>query len=127
MLFIKVRQKFSTPVGARGERAFDAGYYLYVGSGKKNLIQRIRRHLKMEKNRYWHIDYLLASKMASIQDINLSEKSEDEVVEKLEQSEGINAYDDFFGASDSKRLSHLFYCHDYDTVTRVKSCMGKWL
>ncbi len=126
VLIIKVKQKFRTRIGAKGERVFDAGYYLYVGSGKEHLMQRIRRHLKMEKKKFWHIDYLLAHTGAVIQDVNLSVRPETEVVSRLEQN-GMKAYDSFFGASDSKKASHLFYCRSYRALRRTKQMMDGWL
>jgi len=46
-------------IGKLGPRHFPAGYYLYVGSAKKNLSQRIARHQRQNKNFFWHIDYFL--------------------------------------------------------------------
>ncbi len=34
------------------------GIYLYVGSAKKGLAQRLARHARKEKKRFWHIDYV---------------------------------------------------------------------
>ena len=36
----------------------EKGLYLYVGSAKKGLEQRLARHMKKRKNRFWHIDYI---------------------------------------------------------------------
>ena len=37
---------------------FPQGYYVYIGSAKRNLEQRIRRHRHLRKKMHWHIDYL---------------------------------------------------------------------
>jgi sugar fermentation stimulation protein A len=46
------------PVGGLGDIKFRKGYYLYVGSAKKDLTRRINRHRSERKNLFWHIDYL---------------------------------------------------------------------
>jgi len=45
-------------VGSLGRIVIKKGYYLYVGSAKKNLSQRVERHLRKKKRFFWHIDYL---------------------------------------------------------------------
>ena len=37
---------------------FPKGYYVYTGSAKKNLDQRLARHRRLQKKMHWHIDYL---------------------------------------------------------------------
>lgn len=46
-------------VGKLGEFVFPAGFYVYVGSARRNLASRIARHRRKEKRLHWHIDYLL--------------------------------------------------------------------
>jgi sugar fermentation stimulation protein A len=61
-------------VGALGELAFKAGWYVYCGSAQRNLAQRMARHLRQgakpqgagqpttggrrAKKTHWHLDYL---------------------------------------------------------------------
>lgn len=47
-------------MGALGDYPFPAGWYVYTGSARNGVHQRIRRHLRREKRKHWHIDYLLA-------------------------------------------------------------------
>jgi Uri superfamily endonuclease len=126
ILIIKVQRKFKTAIGAKGEREFDKGYYLYVGSGKRNLMQRLRRHLRMEKKKFWHIDHMLGSKWASIRDIYVSELTEEEMVRRLEGCCYTRPYNSYFGASDSRRESHLFYCATHRAVNRTTGLMHTW-
>ena len=49
----------TVPVGRLGAVSFTAGHYAYAGSALNGLEGRIRRHLRVEKRRHWHIDYLL--------------------------------------------------------------------
>ncbi|GAB4248561.1 MAG: hypothetical protein Kow00129_09290 [Thermoleophilia bacterium] len=48
-------------VGALGMVRLLPGRYVYVGSARRNLRARARRHLAREKRIRWHIDYLTAS------------------------------------------------------------------
>jgi len=43
-----------------GEIRFPKGYYLYVGSARRNLSSRIERHRRMRKKLFWHVDFLRA-------------------------------------------------------------------
>ena len=60
-LRIRLRRPKRLRVGALGKRCFPAGWYVYTGSARNGLAQRIRRHLRSRKRRHWHIDYLLAA------------------------------------------------------------------
>lgn len=44
-------------IGSKGMMHFNAGYYMYVGSAKANLMKRIERHKRKRKKMYWHLDY----------------------------------------------------------------------
>ncbi|MGQ9693167.1 MAG: DNA/RNA nuclease SfsA [Thermodesulfobacteriota bacterium] len=57
ILYLPARK--SLLIGSLGLVHFPAGYYLYVGSAKKNLEQRISRHKRQRKKPFWHIDYFL--------------------------------------------------------------------
>jgi len=92
-------------IGKLGKFRFPQGCYLYVGSAKKNLRQRIERHLREKKRRFWHIDYLLP--YGSINDVWTGEAEEEDVAENLEQRLKIPVQG--FGSSDTKRnKAHLF-------------------
>jgi sugar fermentation stimulation protein A len=45
-------------VGQLGTLTFEKGYYLYVGSARKNLSKRIGRHRRGGAKHFWHVDYL---------------------------------------------------------------------
>lgn len=47
-------------LGGLREHRFPAGWYVYTGSARNGLLQRLARHLRRRKRRHWHIDYLLA-------------------------------------------------------------------
>lgn len=58
ILILHMPRSRKIAVGGLGERMFQKGYYLYAGSAMQNLTQRIERHKRLRKNRFWHIDYL---------------------------------------------------------------------
>jgi len=60
-LVIRLRRPAVITVGALGSFRFPAGWYVYTGSARNGLAQRIRRHLRQDKRKHWHIDYLLAA------------------------------------------------------------------
>lgn len=57
-LVLRLRQPRSVVVGRLGRCRLPAGWYVYVGSAKRNLRARLTRHLGHEKLMHWHIDYL---------------------------------------------------------------------
>jgi sugar fermentation stimulation protein A len=58
IIVLRLPRRRTLSVGSLGDVAFRAGYYIYVGSAKKNLALRIQRHHRLRKNLFWHIDYL---------------------------------------------------------------------
>jgi len=59
-LCIRLRRVKLLRVGALGRFRFAAGWYVYSGSARNGLHQRVGRHLRRRKRNRWHIDYLLA-------------------------------------------------------------------
>jgi len=45
-------------IGRLGKISFRAGCYIYIGRARRNLRQRISRHLRGGGPLRWHIDYL---------------------------------------------------------------------
>lgn len=84
------------------------GYYIYVGSAKRHLEKRIRRHLKTKKPLFWHIDYLRekAQVLRAIP-IRTETLSECELAKKLKEIELSPIHG--FGSSDCNCQSHLFF------------------
>ncbi|HOW71182.1 MAG TPA: GIY-YIG nuclease family protein [Phycisphaerae bacterium] len=58
-LLVRRRRAVSIRVGGLGLSRLPAGWYVYTGSARNGLVQRVRRHLRREKRMHWHIDYLL--------------------------------------------------------------------
>lgn len=105
VLIIKLDTDKKLIIGKLGEINFKSGYYSYIGSALKNLEKRINRHLKKEKNKFWHIDHFL--EFANVIDVfYTNDKLECEIPKKFAKKlESIRN----FGSSDCKCNSHLFY------------------
>jgi len=115
-IFVPFEKK--TPIGKLGVQNFQMGYYTYTGSalgkGSMSLEGRILRHLRKDKRKKWHIDFLTADKDVKVTCAMMVLTSE-----KLEC--GINQYlrDKMpgaapvlgFGSSDCKKGcgGHLIY------------------
>lgn len=108
---LRVPEAVEVAVGKLGLRRFDAGYYIYVGSGHRNLSARIRRHLSKRKRMHWHIDYLreVAIEPRGYPIFTL-EALECELAADL--SALYPAGVEGFGSSDCRCRSHLFYTPD---------------
>lgn len=119
ILFIRIKRYIKARIGARGVEEFAAGYYMYIGSGKKNLMERIKRHLKMRKKKFWHIDYILTKKDVSIIDIFVSEKTESQIVNRVLNLNSVKPFDRRFGASDTVNITHLFYLKNKATINKI--------
>lgn len=108
ILILKLNKNLSIEIGKIGKIFLKKGYYLYVGSGKRNLEKRIQRHIKREKNIYWHIDYLTSNKNFSIKEIYLFDKLNECRLAKIFIEKNFS-YIINFGSSDCNCKSHLFF------------------
>lgn len=108
VLIICVKKGVKIKVGALGAVNLREGKYAYVGSAQKNLEQRVRRHLRKDKRKFWHIDYLLDSDAAEVVEVRYKngDKTEECKIAQLiaKQGKAIEG----FGASDCRCISHLF-------------------
>lgn len=80
-----------------------------------SLEKRIERHLKDEKKKHWHIDYLLD--MTKVENVIFGEsekRKECDIAKKL--SNEFSSVQNF-GCSDCKCDSHLFY---HEKISKLK-------
>lgn len=116
-LIIEVTQPITTNIGRFHKHTFPSGIYTYTGSARgrsNNLYTRIGRHLRTEKKKWWHIDYLLSSKSVRIPAIVYyltSLKSECHVAHRIEQLVETTFILKGFGSSDCTFgcTAHLHY------------------
>lgn len=108
-------------VGRLGTCVFPAGYYAYTGSalgkGSSSLIQRVARHLKKRKHKFWHIDFLLAPKDTTIHFVialQTNRKTECKLNSRIKGELEARIPVVGFGASDCREdcKSHLLFFPD---------------
>jgi sugar fermentation stimulation protein A len=99
-------------VGALGNIAFRAGWYVYAGSARKNLSKRMSRHLrKTRKQKHCHLDYLCPlSKTIRALPILSYQNLECDLAAALKALGGTELPG--FGCSDCRCESHLYYFQD---------------
>ena len=108
LISIKMAKGTTLSIGSLGPIYFAPGYYVYVGSGKKNLRQRIGRQVKKTKKVRWHIDYLTTFSAESkafpiCSNLDLECSLAQQV--RLIAARAVSG----FGASDCRCDSHLFF------------------
>ena len=112
VLIIENHADTEIEIGKLGPITFKKGFYAYVGSALAGLEQRIRRHLRdvgNNKKLHWHIDYLLASPAAGIQEViyaETEERTECEIAAHMNHHLESVAR---FGCTDCSCSSHLFF------------------
>jgi len=113
-LIIQLKEDSTVEVGKRGSINFKKGYYVYIGSALNSLESRLKRHLRSDKKLFWHIDYLLASSNAEIDEIVFTvDDGKWECNLAYEISKGGSEVRSF-GCSDCKCGSHLYYFDEFD-------------
>jgi len=118
LVLLEVSESCSIEAGSLGKLAIKPGWYVYTGSGKKNLSARIARHQrKIRKQKHWHIGFLTpVAKTIKAFPIKTFHNFECELAAHLEGigGKGISG----FGCSDCRCESHLFYFRDSPMLNR---------
>ena len=124
VLIIQVDEDTDVNVGAIGRLTFKKGLYAYVGSAQNNLEQRVKRHIRKEKRRFWHVDYFLDNEATKVVEVfqQQADKTEECAIAKVigERGESI----DDFGSSDCSCKSHLFRIRDYGFLQEFMQVLG---
>ena len=114
VLIIDLSQGAQIQTGSLGKVHFAKGLYAYVGSAQNGLEKRIERHIRKEKQIFWHVDYLLENPDTQIIEVFTKEgpkTTECAIAEAISQSgEAIVG----FGCSDCSCLSHLYRIEGYN-------------
>ncbi len=108
-IYLQVDTDQHITIGKLGNFYFQKGIYIYVGSAKKNILHRIKRHKEIEKKFHWHFDYLRP--YGSIIKIITYDRSFTEcgLADKIRKEVDGRTPVIGFGASDCKCGSHLIY------------------
>lgn len=124
-LFLRVPTGRTVRIGQLGNREFNAGVYVYVGSARNSLSGRISRHLRHAKKKHWHIDYLLDGVTAWPSGVAwklTSRRIECSVSRDVGSSASMSVKG--FGCSDCDCASHLHYFPRFHQAVRIPSQLG---
>ncbi len=119
LLALQLEAELRRSVGRLGEFAFPPGHYLYFGSALNGLAARVQRHLRQDKRRHWHVDYLTtASRVNRVWWVGDGVRREcDWAQEALRQGAMVVAPG--FGASDCRCIAHLVYLDRPEGLARL--------
>ncbi len=113
-LCLKVKRRVTIQVGALGVITFEPGLYIYVGSARSGIEQRVQRHLRLSRGEgrmHWHLDYLLMEEAVEVEAVYAREGGDEcQVASELSRF-GIVIRG--FGSSDCGCRGHL---------VKVESC-----
>lgn len=108
-LHINIKNNIEIQIGKLGKFTFPMGNYIYTGSAKKNIDERIKRHQSNspDKKLHWHVDYLLDDENAKITEVQKFDEEECTLNQKATGEIIVVG----FGISDCKNKcrSHLKY------------------
>jgi adenylylsulfate kinase len=125
VLIIAIDRNISVDTGALGNLNFEKGLYAYVGSAQNNLEERIKRHFRTEKTKFWHIDYLLDNSPVKVLKVfydRAGKPKECEIAKELAKK-GFPIRG--FGSSDCNCESHLIKVEDYQFLREhMSNCSG---
>ena len=109
-LFLRLPETATLQIGRLGKFDFPAGLYVYTGSAMGGIGARVARHLRTEKKKHWHIDYLLAqATIEAIAVLSTKERMECLLHTALMQELEGKVVAARFGSSDCRCPSHLGY------------------
>ena len=124
LLMVETADSVSITLPGSGRMTIPPGTYLYVGSAMGGLAGRLRRHLRGERKRHWHIDHLLdAGRVVGVVPLPMNDGGEGEcaVAEYLLGEVGRERAVAGFGCSDCGCYSHLWRVEGDFLHTKNKS------
>jgi adenylylsulfate kinase len=117
VLLVSIAKNISVRVGGLGDKGFQEGLYVYVGSAQNNLEKRVERHLRRVKPRSWHIDYLLCNREAKVLKVFFKEAGRPEECRVAERLAEMASPIMGFGSSDCSCKGHLFRVEAYEHLS----------
>jgi Uri superfamily endonuclease len=119
-LLIQVPMQKTIRIGRLGPVSFDQGVHVYIGSALNSLEGRISRHFRTEKQKHWHVDFLLAGtgiKLLGVATRRTRRKLECSISQAV-QKRALSSTRRF-GCSDCKCDSHLHYVKTLQRAYKV--------
>ncbi len=115
LLLLRLRSQERVTVGALGSFVIEPGWYVYAGSARRYLRQRIARHLAPMKQVRWHIDYLtMLEAISAVGAVLVQDATECALNQKVGHIAGTTTPIPGFGSSDCKERcpAHLWFSDD---------------
>lgn len=109
VVYLKTDKEVFINIGKLGMFTFPRGTYLYVGSAKRNIVARLKRHVQVNKTFRWHFDYLRPYGEITKIETYSSLISECQLRRKLQDNMNGHLIIKGFGSSDCKCVSHLIF------------------
>jgi Uri superfamily endonuclease len=118
LLYLNVRRSLTLDVGRLKSCYFPAGHYIYVGSARGGIAQRIARHrrqaLYKSEKIHWHIDFLLAHPDVQLTSSRaMPDAGECALSRKIAARKGVSAPVSHFGSTDCRAgcRAHFYRMH----------------
>jgi Uri superfamily endonuclease len=115
-LYLRLKRPLKIDAGRLKNISLPAGDYVYVGSARKGIAQRLARYKRLAETKngklHWHIDYLLVHPQTQITgEAPFSGKSECILSKRLASKKGVSAPAPGFGSSDCRSgcKAHLYH------------------
>lgn len=101
-LIFHLKNSINVSIGKFGKFYFNPGYYYYFGSAKGSggLRARIKRHISLEKKKFWHLDYLRPHLIFTATIFAKQMNLECAWCQKIQENPAFNVPVKGFGASD---------------------------
>lgn len=113
-------------IGSLGAITFEQGNYIYIGSALNNLEKRIERHLKKQKKKRWHIDYLTTHNNVMVEKVFIKESELKEECEIAKYLSNFGLPVNKFGSSDCRCSSHFYKIESIDIIQWRKLGMKEY-
>ena len=135
-LILFLSKEIRLKVGKLGTQRFPRGYYTYTGSalgiGSSSLKYRVLRHLRTKKQKFWHIDFLLANKNVHLTGVvatRMDRRVECKVNRYIKIKKRAKIPVPYFGASDCKKNcgGHLLYFGEENIKQRIATLYNEKL
>ena len=97
-------------VGSLGQISLEEGHYLYCGSAQAGLMPRLARHMRPDKKKHWHIDFLTCAGSAlGALVLEGGKDTECRLADAVSDIPGVEPVGRGFGSSDCGCPTHLFH------------------
>jgi len=125
-LVIDLSRAVTVNAGKLGAHRLQAGTYIYAGGARRGFNARVARHLSKKKRLHWHVDYLLASKYATVIKVWAfsADISECDIISILKVGQNITAPIKSFGASDCRNRCPAHLLRSSRSVVGVLKKLG---